>query len=148
MPGSYTPHILYTCTHTNNTHRVHSLAFGQNLTNYGHMCTQTCAHMHIYTPTFTKPHNHTCRYTLHHKCTHIHIHPCTTHESMHTHKHACTYMKRLPNITELLTPLEEAIRHQLIPAITGRSTMSDTERDVLALPCRLGGMGIINKVNQ
>ena len=55
-------------------------------------------------------------------------------------------LKTIPNISELLTPLEEAIRYQLIPAITGRSTVSDTERDVLALPCRLGGMGLINPV--
>ena len=55
-------------------------------------------------------------------------------------------LRTIPNITELLTPLEEAIQHQLIPAITGQSTMSDTERDVLALPCRLGGLGIINPV--
>ena len=55
-------------------------------------------------------------------------------------------LKTIPNISELLTPLEEAIRYQLIPAITGRSTVSDTEWDVLALPCCLGGMGLINPV--
>ena len=61
--------------------------------------------------------------------------------------HCWNYVQRtIPNITKLLTPLEEAIRHQLIPAITGQSTRSDTERDVLALPCRLGGLGIINPV--
>ena len=66
---------------------------------------------------------------------------------IHGVTHRWNYVLRtIPNITELLTPLEEAIRHQLIPAITGRSTMSDTERDVLALPCRLGGLGIINPV--
>ena len=66
---------------------------------------------------------------------------------IHGVTHRWNYVLRtIPNITELLTPLEEAIRHRLIPAITGRSTMSDTERDVLALPCRLGGLEIINLV--
>ena len=61
--------------------------------------------------------------------------------------HRWNYILRtIPNISELLTPLEEAIRYQLIPAITGRSTVSDTEQDVLALPCLLGGMGLINPV--
>ena len=36
------------------------------------------------------------------------------------------------------------VRYQLIPAITGRSTVSDTEQEVLALPCRLGRIGLIN----
>ena len=64
---------------------------------------------------------------------------------IHGVTHRWNYVLRtIPNITELLTPLEEAIRHQLIPAITGRSTMSDTEQDVL--PCRLAGLGIINLV--
>lgn len=49
---------------------------------------------------------------------------------LHGVTHHWNYVLRtIPNITKLLTPLEEAIRHQLIPAITGRSTMSDTERE-------------------
>ena len=53
-------------------------------------------------------------------------------------------MRTVPNISQLLTPLEEKIRMKLIPAITGRNAISDSERDLLALPCRLGGLGIIN----
>ena len=34
----------------------------------------------------------------------------------------------------------------LLPAITGQSALSDVERELLALPSRLGGLGIINPV--
>ena len=49
-------------------------------------------------------------------------------------------MRTVPNISQLLTSLEEKIRMKLIPAITWRKTISD----LLALPCHLGGLGIIN----
>ena len=53
------------------------------------------------------------------------------------------YLSRtIPNIRAHLAPLESVIRTKLIPAITGRSPPSDTERDLLALPVRLGGLGI------
>ena len=39
-------------------------------------------------------------------------------------------------------PLEDCIRNKLIPAITGRPSISDLERDLLSLPARLGGMDI------
>ena len=42
--------------------------------------------------------------------------------------------------------LEEAIRYKFLPAITGQSALSDVERELLALPSRLGGLGIINPV--
>ena len=42
----------------------------------------------------------------------------------------------------LLIPLEKAIRHSLLPAITGKDAISDLERDLIALPPRLGGLGI------
>ena len=41
------------------------------------------------------------------------------------------------NITDLLQSLEDAIRHHLIPALTGRMGITDMERDLLALPTRL-----------
>ena len=44
----------------------------------------------------------------------------------------------------LLQPLEEAIRTKLIPTLTGQSPLNDNVRHLLALPARLGGMGIIN----
>ena len=40
--------------------------------------------------------------------------------------------------------LEDIIRTKFIPAICERSTPNDELRDLLALPCRLGGLGIPN----
>ena len=53
------------------------------------------------------------------------------------------FLRTLPDIQELLEPLENAISKVLIPAITEhRCTALD--RDILALPVRLGGLGMIN----
>ena len=58
--------------------------------------------------------------------------------------HRWTYVQRtIPNIAALFEPLESAIRHKLLPALTGRS-LSDMERKIFALPVKLGGMGIHN----
>ena len=46
------------------------------------------------------------------------------------------------NIGYLLQPIEDILRHELIPAITGRQAISDAERRMFALPTRLGGLGI------
>ena len=54
--------------------------------------------------------------------------------------------RTIPNISERLRPLEEAIRYKFLPAITGQSALSDVESELLALPSRLGGLGIINPV--
>ena len=50
------------------------------------------------------------------------------------------------NIGHLFEPLETCIRNELIPALFGRS-VSDTERRLLALPYRFGGMGLSNPVS-
>ena len=42
----------------------------------------------------------------------------------------------------LLRPLEKAIHQHFIPALTGQEICSKSERDLLALPVRLGGMGL------
>ena len=56
-----------------------------------------------------------------------------------------TYLARTTlNIDALLKPLEEVIRYKLLPAITGQNALSNTLRDLMALPARLGGLGIIN----
>ena len=47
-------------------------------------------------------------------------------------------------IDELIKPLEGVIVHKLIPALTGRSAISQTERELLSLPARLGGIGTPN----
>ena len=52
------------------------------------------------------------------------------------------YMRTLEDISEELKPLEDAITNKLLPAITGNSTLTRHERQILSLPCRLGGLGI------
>ena len=41
-------------------------------------------------------------------------------------------MRTVPGTHHLLQPLEEAIRHQFLPAVTGRQGITDLERDLLA----------------
>ena len=59
-------------------------------------------------------------------------------------RHRWTYFLRtLPDIECLLGPLERAIADSLTPALTGH-TCTDTERNLLALPVRMGGLGLVN----
>ena len=53
-------------------------------------------------------------------------------------------MRTIPNIHNLLLPLEDAITQHLIPVLTGRRSCSAAEREILALPVRLGGLGLTN----
>ena len=53
-------------------------------------------------------------------------------------------IRTVPGIDDLLKPLEETIRHKFIPALTGQENPGDTERKLLSLPTRLGGLGITN----
>ena len=56
-----------------------------------------------------------------------------------------TYLTRtIANIGPLLQPLEDIIRTKFIPALWGRPAPNDNLRDLLALPCRLGGLGLQN----
>ena len=60
-------------------------------------------------------------------------------------RHRWTYLFRtLPDIEDLVEPLERAIADVLIPSITDHHCTTPSERDLLALPVRLGGLGIIN----
>ena len=52
--------------------------------------------------------------------------------------------RTIPDVQSLFEPLEDAIHQLLIPALTGRPPCSKTERDIIALPARLGGLGILN----
>ena len=52
------------------------------------------------------------------------------------------------NWAQLFQPLEDIILHKFIPALTGKDGISALERSVFALPVRLGGLGIINPVQQ
>ena len=59
-------------------------------------------------------------------------------------RHRWTYfMRTLPDIETLLQPLERAISDVLIPSLIGRN-FSEAERDLVALPVRMGGLGLIN----
>ena len=51
-------------------------------------------------------------------------------------------MRTVPGVEELFQPLEEAIQHQFLPALTGREALNDFERALMALPARHGGLSI------
>ena len=56
-----------------------------------------------------------------------------------------TYLNHvLPVSTDLLQPLENAIRQTLLPVLTGQPAFNDQMRDLVALPPRHGGLGLIN----
>ena len=60
-------------------------------------------------------------------------------------RHQWTYLLRtLPDIEDLLEPLEHAIADVLMLSIMDHHCTTLSERDLLALPIRLGGLGIIN----
>ena len=60
-----------------------------------------------------------------------------------------TYMARtIPDVGDLLKPLEESIRHHFLTSLTGQSSLSTAERDLLALPVCLGSLGIANPTRQ
>ena len=59
-------------------------------------------------------------------------------------KYRWTYfMRTLPGIQNLLRPLEDALVSSFIPSLTGH-TCNPTECQLLELPTRAGGLGIIN----
>ena len=59
------------------------------------------------------------------------------------------YISRtIPHIEDLLCPLETAIHQHFIPALTGREACSAAKRDLLALPVRLGRMGLLNPTSE
>ena len=51
-------------------------------------------------------------------------------------------MRTIPNISPLFQPLEDAIRLQLLPSITGHVAGTTSERDLFSLPCHFGGLGV------
>ena len=58
--------------------------------------------------------------------------------------HWMFFLRSIEGIAHLMQPVEDAIRLQLLPAITGREALTDDERDLLALPARLRGIGVRN----
>ncbi|XP_063591446.1 uncharacterized protein LOC134768559 [Penaeus indicus] len=58
-------------------------------------------------------------------------------------KHKWSFLMRtVPGTEQLFEPLEEIIRKELIPALSGGRNPTAIERAILALPPRLGGLGI------
>ena len=56
-----------------------------------------------------------------------------------------TYLSRtFPDVGPLFEPLEKVLRYRLIPSLTSQETPNDTMRELFALPCRHGGLGIPN----
>ena len=53
-----------------------------------------------------------------------------------------SYISR--TIPDILRSLEDTIRSDFIPSITGRPPPNDSVRNLLALPARLGGLGILD----
>ena len=52
------------------------------------------------------------------------------------------FIRTIPEMEKLIKPLEDTIRHRLLPAILGGHLVNDDERQLLSLPPRLGGLGI------
>ena len=52
--------------------------------------------------------------------------------------------RTISSISDLFQPLEAAIRHCFLLALTDRKGITDEERDLFTLSCRLGGLGIPN----
>ena len=48
--------------------------------------------------------------------------------------------------SSFLQPLEEVIRLRFLPCLLGRDSPSDVERELLALPTRFGGLGLLNPI--
>ena len=58
-------------------------------------------------------------------------------------KHKLTYFIRtIPDLSEILKPVDDVINNKLIPAITVRQNISSENRKLLSLPVRMGGLGI------
>jgi len=57
-------------------------------------------------------------------------------------------MRTIPDISSFFQPLEDAIHLQLLPVLTrvltGHPACSSTERSLFSLPCRFGGLGMVN----
>ena len=67
----------------------------------------------------------------------------------HGLQHRCNFvMRTIPDIGPLLRPLENTIRNSFLPMLVKSIAPSDEERDLLALPPRLGGMGITSPIKR
>ena len=63
----------------------------------------------------------------------------------HGLSHKWAFLSRtIPNIDKMFTPLETTIRQKFLPALTGQNQLDNMTRDLLTLPVRHGGLGLIN----
>ena len=53
-------------------------------------------------------------------------------------------MRAIESIENFILPLDKAIKQKLIPALFSDFQVSEELRTLIALPCKLGRMGIIN----
>jgi hypothetical protein len=56
------------------------------------------------------------------------------------------FMRTIPNINEFMQPIEDILMTSFIPAISGGHMCSVTERELLELPVKFGGLAINNPV--
>ena len=61
------------------------------------------------------------------------------------HKWNCVLQTHV-DVSHMLSPLESMLRARFIPSLTGQDAPGHLLINVLALPARLGGLGIINPV--
>ena len=58
--------------------------------------------------------------------------------------HRWSYVARtIPWSPELFHPLDDVVSLRFLPAVTGRQAFGSVERELLSLPARLGGLGIV-----
>ena len=63
------------------------------------------------------------------------------------YKHKFTFfMRTIENVENFMLPFDKVIKQKLIPALFNDFQISEELRRLIALPCKLGGMGIINPV--
>ena len=56
-------------------------------------------------------------------------------------------MRTIESVGSVFQPLEDVLHQHFISALTGRDPCSEVERELLALPCRLGGSDELNIPN-
>ena len=60
-------------------------------------------------------------------------------------QHKLTYFIRtIPDLAEILKPLDDYINDHFLPALTEGHILSDKDRRLLSLPVRLGGLGTLD----
>ena len=52
------------------------------------------------------------------------------------------FIRTIPNLTDILKPLDDCIDDKLIPAITEGHVLTEADRILVSLPVRYGGLGI------